>query len=48
VPNSREEWITYLEQAEANLKSKMVKNDRPKQNLEPLGDNEIYMKANAK
>lgn len=48
VPTTREEWIDFLEGIENKLKAQAQskkKKQPKKQNLEPLGDNEVYMKG---
>lgn len=51
VPNTREEWVDYLEKIEMELrnqKKNLQKKEKAKVDLSPLGDNEIYMKQGEK
>lgn len=48
IPSTREEWINFLEKVETDLKQlrKKDKVEKSVHNLEPLRDNEVYMKDN--
>lgn len=46
IPNSREEWITFLEESEQTIKR--PRSTSPKHDFEPLDDNESYMKKDFK